>query len=69
MSRYLHLKADCDPSGNPQRLFVAWRGESTMPVIIDEGYGGAAPVSDCEYLGCIYISKSEYHYILKHGLR
>lgn len=69
MSRYLHLKADCDPSGNPQRLFVIWHDNNTKPVIVDEGYEGTASVAHCDYMGCIYISKSEYHHILKNGLR
>ena len=67
MDRYLHLIADCDPSGNPQQLFAVWHGDSPKPDIIDKGYGGTKPVRGMVNLGTVRIPKSEYHRILKEG--
>ena len=63
---YQHLRADNDPNGNPQRLFVSYTfdeesGYWSTVAVFDEGYRGLpAELRDLPELPGVDISKSSY---------
>jgi hypothetical protein len=57
-----HLKAENDPNGNPQRLFLVYDKHGDVISVYDEGYRGEpADINRLPHLPSIEISKSEYH--------
>ena len=77
MKKYFqHQKAQNDPNGNPQRVFViyeesghVWRGIAHLSAIarIDEGYAGTPyeALAGMTEIPAVNISKSDYHRAIK----
>jgi hypothetical protein len=74
-----HLRANNDPNGNPQRLFIVQTADGKTIDIVDEGYHGNGAFNrtypNYTEIGTYDISKSDYHeYIreskeFKHGAK
>jgi len=71
MRTYQHLKADNDPNGNAQRLYVVYElqtmppseglGYWTIVEVYDEGYNLPAELKGMPELPSVRISKTDYH--------
>jgi|WetSurSiteA1Bulk_404760.scaffolds.fasta_scaffold41583_3 hypothetical protein len=72
MRAYQHLKADNDPNGNPQRLYVVYElqtmppseglGYWTIVEVYDEGYAGLPQaLHGMPQLPDVSIRRSDYH--------
>ena len=71
MMVYQHHRADHDPSGNPQRIYVLYRvhgpaGYASIEMVWDEGYSGRPEsLRDVPELPSVNISKSDYHSMVR----
>lgn len=68
MKVYQHLKADNDPNGNPQRLYLVYELRSApldewrLTDVYDEGYHGRpSALRNVLELPSVNISKRDYH--------
>jgi len=64
-----HLRADNDPNGNPQRLYVINNLKGEIIDVIDEGYYGINAIKN-KYpnyveVATYHIPKSHYHELLR----